>query len=126
MNHLDRTVALLSETCPSAAAALRAAGPNPSGDALPGLVGFMSLDECRAVMKACRLAATDDDLPAYMSAEPGAHHLHHHGAWLTSDDRRRVARVMDAVTAWAHAHGRENALPDILDVQLKRRAWRDR
>ena len=126
MNHLDRTLALLAETCPPAAAALRAVGSGADGCALPGLVGFMSLDECRAVMKACRLAADLDDLPSYMPVEQGAGWLRSAGNWLTTQDRRRVTLVMDAVTAWAHAHGRENALPDILDVQLKRRAWRQR
>lgn len=115
MSHLSRTVAALAEINPPVAAAVRAVGPNRSGNALPGLLIWLPTSDLADLARACWLATGPEAAQwyGYENAEEFAEDLAIWPGplWRPSTEER----VTEAVIAWSQASDREPVL-DLLTV----------
>lgn len=121
MNHLERTVAMLAEVNPPAAAAVRAVGSNGSGHALPGLLGWLHEPDRLDVARACWFAIAPEGPEVYYDRSPEEMAAWmRRGNWLHPRSAEEEARIDEAVIAWARAADR-TPLHELLIVRQRRR-----
>jgi hypothetical protein len=105
VNHMERTAAALEEINPPVAEAVRRAGPNRSGQALPGLLTWLPARDLVDLAKACWLADAEPAVRyGYASAVEMALDLQEWPGpiWRPSTE----AQVTEAVIAWSRRSGR--------------------
>lgn len=118
MNHLDRTAAALEEVNPPVAAAIRAAGCNGLGMALPGLLGWLPTRDLTQLVLACWLAA-GSRFPYPYEDHVQMASVMRWSAWREPRSDEEEAAVHEALLVWSRISGRV-PMVDLLEVKSGR------